>query len=70
MQDIHIPVKWIAFWRRLRRLERGAVYDSGNGNFLFNPPTPKNRNEPCQFIVTDKSNLAGRNKGFHTWMGL
>lgn len=40
MQDIHIPVKWIAFWRHLRRLRGGgggggAVDDSGNGGFFF-----------------------------------
>lgn len=38
MQDIHIPVKWIAFWRCLRKdLRRGAVHESGlkKGEFGF-----------------------------------
>lgn len=31
MQDIHIPVKWIAFWRRLRETQER----SGGGGGLW-----------------------------------
>lgn len=50
-----------------------AVDDSGNGDYFLPRKKKKernNRDKPCQFIVTDKINLAGRNKGVHTWMGL
>lgn len=72
MQDIHIPVKWIAFWRRLRRLEKGGgLWMTVEMGIFFNcPPLPnkKNRHELASLLLLTKSIwLAGTKAFTHGW---
>lgn len=46
MQDLHIPVKWIAFWRRLSRLgggEVGGLWMTVEMGIIFYPEKKKRK---------------------------